>query len=64
MNSTYCISLQPHLHKKHMEYGFPLRTLPQITVVNGYPEILLKKQILESKAKVLLSGSKFDPQIY
>lgn len=47
-----------------MEYGFPLHTLPQITDVNGYPEILLKKQILGSKAKVLLSGRKFDPQIH
>lgn len=35
-----------------MENGFPLHTLPQITSVNGYPEILLEKQILEMKAKV------------
>lgn len=47
-----------------MENGFPLHTLPHITSVNGYPEILLGKQILEIKAKVELSGRKCDPQIY
>lgn len=52
MNSTYCISIEPHLHKGHMENEFPLHTLPQITSVNRYPGILLEKQMLEFKAKV------------
>lgn len=47
-----------------MENRFPLHTLPQINSVTGYPEILLGKQVLEIKAKVELSGGKFDSQIY
>lgn len=55
MNCTYCISVQPNLHTRHLENELFLDTLLQITSANGYPGILLENQILELKAKVPLS---------